>query len=409
MDKHAYIDLYILEAYNARFSGYNTFREEFLKGIMQNERFHLHIVLEESPIEAIKEERKNAITYLYLPKINQNKFEVLESYLKAAIKPTPKMVFFSNFFPAIFNVKAIKKLFPQAKIIHIIHDFPWLSIFLGNETLYMDYIHHNKKNRLSPQEDRFVRYCTYDIMESFQSIDKVVSLCETTAGMLKDFYLLDPEKICLIPNGMEDYTVHYGKSEPSSIKQKYHLPQDGLLIVMVGRLTRPKGADRIFELLNRIDPSIKYYLIYAGEDDIYKWIPSDRADSVLSLGFKNRSEMMEIYSVSDLGLFPSRHEQCSYVGIELLMYNIPVITTPSYGVKDMFHAENSIVISDSQKVITLKEIESKKGAARDAYLKNYTSERMGKDYRSLIRELIISGMDIPNSGCKTMCFKSTKG
>lgn len=388
MDKHDCIDIYILEAYNARFSGYNTFRKEFVKGLMQCERFNLHIIIEEFPTEQIRKEKKEGITYLYIPKTNQNKFAALESYLGAAIQDTPKMLFFSNFFPAIFNVKAIKKLFPQAKIIHVIHDFPWLPLFSGNETSYIDYLHSSEKSILSPQDDKFVRYCTYDMLESFQSMDILISLCETTYDMLKNFYDVPEGKIRLIPNGMEDYTVHSRNSDRYHIKQKHNLPQDELLILMAGRLTRSKGADRIVELLNRIDPSLKYHLIYVGEDDIYRWIPSAMTDSVISLGFKSHSEMFEIYSVSDLGLFPSRHEQCSYTGIELLMYNIPVIATPAYGVRDMFDSTNSIVLSDFQQVISLAEIESKRGLARESYLKKYTSERMINDYTSLIHELM---------------------
>lgn len=389
MDKHFRVDIYILEAYDTHFSGYKTFQEEFLKGLVQCDRFKLHIIIEDYLITSAKKKIENSISYIYIPKIIQNKFETLEYYLKTTIEDTPKMVFFSNFLPAIFNVKAIKKLFPHAKIIHIIHDFPWLSIFSGNEVRYMDYIQNREKQHiLCPRDDKFVRYCTYDIVESFDSIDIIVSLCKSTYCMLKDFYEVDKKKIRLIPNGMKDYSVRNLNSEHFYIKQKYGIPESGLLILVVGRLTHSKGADRIVKLLNRIDASIKYYLIYVGEDDIYKWMPLEMANSIISLGFKSRLDMFEIYSVCNLGVFPSRFEQCSYAGIEFLMYGIPVITTPSYGVRDMFNSENSFVIPDYQDVISLEDIETKKRSARDFYLKNYTSERMINDYISLIVELV---------------------
>lgn len=388
MDEHFRVNIYILEAYNTHFSGYKTFLEEFLKGLVQCDRFKLHIIIEDYSIISAKKEIENSISYIYIPKITQNKFEMLEYYLKNMIENTPKMVFFSNFLPAIFNVKAINKLFPHAKIIHIIHDFPWLSIFSGNEKNYIDYIQNREKHNLCPRDDKFVRYCTYDIVESFNSIDIIVSLCKSTYCMLKDFYGVNQEKIRLIPNGMKDYSVRHLNTEHSYIKQKYCLPENGLLILMVGRLTHSKGADRIVNLLNRIDASIKYYLIYVGEDDIYQWMPLEMTNSIISLGFKSRLDMFEIYSVCDLGVFPSRFEQCSYAGIEFLMYGIPVITTSSYGVRDMFNADNSFIISDYQDIISLEDIETKKRNVRDFYLNNYTSERMINDYISLIIELV---------------------
>lgn len=388
MDEHFRVDIYILEVYDTHFSGYKTFQEEFLKGLMQCNMFNLHIIIEDYSIISVKKEIKNSISYIYIPKITRNKFEVLEYYLKTMIENTPKMVFFSNFLPAIFNVKAIKKIFPHAKIIHIIHDLPWLSIFSGNEINYMDYIQNREKHILCPRDDKFVRYCTYDIVESFNSIDIIVSLCKSTYCILNDFYGVDQEKIRLIPNGMKDYSACHLNSEYFNIKQKYNLPECGLLILMVGRLTHSKGADRIVKLLNRIDASKKFYLIYVGEDDIYQWMPLEMADLTISLGFKSRLDMFEIYSVCDLGVFPSRFEQCSYAGIEFLMYGIPVITTPSYGVRDMFNSENSFVIPDYQDVISFEDIEIKKRNVRNFYLKNYTSERMINDYISLIIELV---------------------
>ena len=90
-----------------------------------------------------------------------------------------------------------------------------------------------------------------------------------------------------------------------------------------------------------------------------------------------------------MGLFPSRHEQCSYVGIEFLMNGIPVIYVPDYGIRDMFRKEFSFEYSASTySMITIGQIEAKKLAARNEYLKNYTAEKMNSRYVSLFRELI---------------------
>lgn len=377
----------MLAVYSERFSGYDTFQEEFLKGMQQQEGFNLHVIVEEYPTKEVRKEEKGGISYIYIPQIGENRFEVLEFYLGSAIESNAKMVFLSNFFPAIFNVKAIKNLFPHARLIHVVHDFPWLSRFMGNEKEYMDYIQNGREYLLSTQDERFIRYCTYDIIESFKSIDMIISLCESTYRMLTDFYGISPKKIRLIRNGMADYMVHHKADEYQHIRLKYNLPLSETLVLLVGRLTRSKGADRISTLLNCINSLAKWRLVYAGPDDIYKWIPTPMVDLVVSLGFRNRQEMLEIYSAVDLGLLPSRHEQCSYSGIEFLMHDIPVIVTPAYGVKDMFHTGNAIVIFNAHQQITTEEIETKKGWARDSYLKNYTNEKMNRQYVSLITKL----------------------
>lgn len=97
--------------------------------------------------------------------------------------------------------------------------------------------------------------------------------------------------------------------------------------------------------------------------------------------------MLELYSITQLGLFPSYHEQCSYVGIEFLMHGIPVIATSAYGVRDMFHPDNAFIVSNTIKPITVEAIKSKRNHARKTYLKNYTNINMCKQYASLIIEL----------------------
>lgn len=382
------IDVYLLDAYNTSYSGYDTFRKEFLDGMKRWNFLNLHVIVEDSPEQQLVKKKEKDITYIYFPKIREKRFSVLEYYMKECIAPATNMVFISNSFPAIFNVKTIRKLFPKAKIIHIVHDLPWLTIFNGNETAYMNYMQSDENEILSPQEDKFVRYCTYDIVTSFREIDRIISLCQSTYQLLTDFYDIPSEKVRLIANGMKDYSMQYQEKENYAIRKKYGLPESELLVLLAGRLTYSKGANRIEKLLDQIAPSVNYKLIYAGSSDIYQWISPKMSKSVIPLGFKKHSEMLELYSITQLGLFPSYHEQCSYVGIEFLMHGIPVITTPAYGVKDMFHQENAFIVSDIATPITEKAIKSKQNQAKASYLKYYTNEKMCKQYVSLIIELI---------------------
>ena len=381
------IDVYLLEAHNTSYSGYDTFRKEFLDGMKQWNFLNLHVIVEDSPEQQLVKKKEENITYIYFPRIREKRFSILEHYMKECIKPTNNMIFISNSFPAIFNVKTIRKLFPKAKIMHIVHDLPWLTIFNGNETAYMNYIQSDENEILSPQEDKFVRYCTYDIITSFREIDMIISLCQSTYQLITDFYEITSKKVRLIANGMKDYSMQYQEKKSYAIRKKYGLPKTELLILLVGRLTYSKGANKIEKLLDQIAPSLNYKLIYAGSSDIYQWISPKMTKSVIPLGFKKRSEMLELYSITQLGLFPSYHEQCSYVGIEFLMHGIPVIATSAYGVRDMFHPDNAFIVSNTIKPITVEAIKSKRNHARKTYLKNYTNINMCKQYASLIIEL----------------------
>ena len=115
--------------------------------------------------------------------------------MEKAVSHSSEMIFVSNFCPVIFNIKAIRKLFPHAKFVHVIHDLPWLTVFGGDENAYMDYIMGHETSSVNSRDGKFVKYCTYDIVESFKQADMIVCLCESTYQMLTDFYGIAHEKI----------------------------------------------------------------------------------------------------------------------------------------------------------------------------------------------------------------------
>lgn len=48
--------------------------------------------------------------------------------------------------------------------------------------------------------------------------------------------------------------------------------------------------------------------------------------------------------MADIGIFSSYAEQCSYVGIEMMMHGLPIVASDSYGVRNMFNdRENALV------------------------------------------------------------------
>ncbi len=383
------IDIYLLEVYETNYSGYNTFRDELIRGLSCLEMFVVHIIVENCPIASVRKFTKEGIYYIHFPEIKIHKFEILESFFREAIYPSSKMVFLSNFFPAIFNITTIKRVFPHSKIIHIVHDLPWLTVFKGDVEKYIDFFYDKADFILSPQQEKFVRYCTYDIIESFKFIHKVICLCEDTYNFFNRIYGIPLDKLYIIPNGLEDQFSTLSEQSKFEIKNEYGLPHNTTLLLMVGRLTYSKGIDRIGTLIDFFNETFESWkIIYIGNDDIKKYIPSRVLDSVISLGFMPHTEIYKIYSVVDFGLLLSRHEQCSYVGIEMLMFGVPAITTLSYGVRNMFNHENAIIFSEvSNNFKSLIYSENIRVKARKLYLQNYTYKHMINCYTNFIKNI----------------------
>ena len=123
---------------------------------------------------------------------------------------------------------------------------------------------------------------------------------------------------------------------------------------------------------------------------------------MIFFGYLERDELFDIYQISDIGVLPSMHEQCSYTAIEMMMFGLPFITTDTTGLNEMavsnelkvklhYSNRNAYVSSDSlaSKIIHL--LNSKNEGilfdkSRNSYLKYYAennSIKMELLYKSL--------------------------
>ena len=72
-----------------------------------------------------------------------------------------------------------------------------------------------------------------------------------------------------------------------------------------------------------------------GEYDMYMKECENIWTHVTWTGLLSKDKLYELYSIADIGVMPSFHEQCSYVAIEMMMYGLPVIGSTSTGLKEM--------------------------------------------------------------------------
>lgn len=109
--------------------------------------------------------------------------------------------------------------------------------------------------------------------------------------------------------------------------------------------------------------------------------------------------------MADIGIVPSYYEQCSYTGIEMQMFGLPIVASNSFGVRCMFKDTNAIVYSihrsDTKstiaelsdkiiKILTLPKanIEKLKNISRSQYESTYTHDKMKAKYKQMFSSLL---------------------
>ena len=157
--------------------------------------------------------------------------------------------------------------------------------------------------------------------------------------------LYDEKKSCVIWNGsasgvnLEKFDISKKKIWCKEIREKYSIPSDALVYIFVGRVTRDKGINELFEASKRILATYpNTYLMLVGNNEVnetvdptlYRW--SMECERVIYCGFTNKVE--KYLAASDVYVLPSYREGFGSAVIEAEAMGVPVIVSDIPGPTD---------------------------------------------------------------------------
>jgi glycosyltransferase len=254
--------------------------------------------------------------------------------LQLRIPDATNLIFHLNFMQSRTLVDALKRVF-RCKTILAVHYFGWCFSLSGNVSRFGHTIGKNGETGGDSLVSAVIE--SYREEKRFlDAVDKVLCLSESACTLLKEYYQMPPNRLQVVYNGLSDTACH--RKEKTELQQRFGLPCDAPVILFVGRLEYSKGITclvRAFRIVLEHIPSCRLILAGNGSyDDCLKecagvW------PNVHFTGFVPPSTLDELYEVADIGVMPSFHEQCSYVGIEMMMHGIPVIASSSTGLREM--------------------------------------------------------------------------
>ena len=377
--------IYLLDIYEKNISGFTTYKQELFSCLKGYEDFRAyHIVLKFPTDEFFIDSKEGVITF-YIPEIyGDNNVYTITALLKLYILNSPDNIFIQNFAPAYPLLRILKETFPLCKIVYVIHDFMWATYLMGDVEYYKKII----AGEMSCKNDSLIFKLYKDGLNSFAISDKIICLSEDTFKLLVGTYFIAPSKIRLIPNGLKDSYVKYNPN----IRQQYNILKDDKVILFVGRVCQQKGALDLLAAFKSIVSIIpNCWLMIAGSIDnaSISVIEDCVRTHILILGVLSKERLYDLYQMADIGIVPSYYEQCSYTGIEMQMFGLPIVASNSFGVRCMFKDTNAIVYSihrsDTKstiaelsdkiiKILTLPKanIEKLKNISRSQYESTYT-------------------------------------
>lgn len=352
---------------------------------------------------------ENSIRTISIPYIAFGSFRINKGVcrlLKLYVSDSKNLVFHFHYVQSGNLLDCIKIYFPLSKSIYTIHYLTWSNELLGNVKLFEKIIRNqgceNIKRRYGYIIDSFKAEKLF-----FEKFDCVICLSDDTFKLVKKRYEIE-NSIRLIPNGLRNRNRHISEKQKYEMRKKMFIDPEEKILLFVGRIDPVKGIDHLivgFDELIQQYPNFRLLIVGSGAiNDLLHKCKNSWAKLTLT-GRIDKKVLYKLYSIADIAVFPSFYEECSYVGIEMLMHGLPIVASDGYNVKNMFYdgvnskiakienwnkntpfgvnlKESIVYIMNDDKYKSKLKINAKR-----TYWSKYSIENMQKGYLELLNSL----------------------
>lgn len=184
----------------------------------------------------------------------------------------------------------------------------------------------------SPRKNWLIYYPIERILSSF--CDYIVTINKEDYARAKTFHC---KNVRYIPGvGVDIHNIQSMVIDKAEKKTSIGVPSDSLLIISAGELIPRKNHEVIIRALAKVNDPKTYYAI-AGKGPLREELLElakelNLTERVKLLGF--RTDIFELYHVSDISAFPSRIEGLGLAGIEAMAAGIPLVSSNVHGILD---------------------------------------------------------------------------
>lgn len=340
------------------------------------------------------------------------KFPVLKNKIKerSVVNTLPlyienlgESVVFFNYTIQFRFAKILKERYSNINTVGIIHSLWWIWSMKGKENLFQKRVIINRsKPEFKPIYDGLV-----EDRGDIEFIDRVIALSDDSSKTMRTIYKVDKSKIMIIPNGIKNIYKKVDNNQIHNIKRELLIDPKHKVILYVGRIDSMKGIDVLVSAFNRIVSQRDDCILVVVGDGNFNVISScikRSASKIIFTGKISSEDVVKWYRIADVGVLPTLSEECSFVGIEMMMHGLPIVSTNGRGVRNMFHnMENSLTVNcyglKSQfengiyeaimKILCDDELSNTlRVKSHQYYLDNYQYKTMSKNYLSLVDDLM---------------------
>lgn len=272
----------------------------------------------------------------YIPLVGLTPEDVNTDYIKSCLyvllsftKDNPEQFFLFNHYIPSECLQFMKTRWPQTTYIYAAHFFD---------------------PQIIPEPDQIA---------FLGEVDRIICLSgDTLHSMIKNLQI-NPAKLELIYNGKKDDSKPITQMQRNAIRRSLYVRPEEIVLLFVGRIDMFKGIGHVlttFEQLVEWNENCHLFIIGDGAWEEYAPYCKRTWGRISFTGKLNEDQLIQFYRIADIGLILSYHEQCSFVGIEMMMHGLPAIVSSAPGLNEMFTEG----IDTIRKVTVSPEVQKKK-------------------------------------------------
>ena len=279
----------------------------------------------------------------------------------------------------LYGLKIAKKR--KLPIVGIYHtDFP-------------KYVYKNTKSNIMKKISiKFMQYF-------YKNFSLVIARSKEYISTICNDIKLDSSKVKFLKYGI-DIKKFNPSFKNNSIWKNYGINKNHLKFLYVGRITKEKNIEFLFEVWKQIFKKYKNIsLIMVGSGEIEKYKKITKNNNIFFLGHKEKKELSTIYASSDYFIFPSTTDTLGQVVMEALASGTPAIVSDVGGPKNIINGSDKqvgyIIEHDNldiwknqiEKIIKSNNLKQLSNNAK-WYMDNHSIKKSYEDYIALHKAVL---------------------
>lgn len=351
-----------VDARMLKMSGIGT----YIKNLMKNDCYQIALGNKEDIKELNKIDENNIIEF-------DSKIYGIKEQLKFPYKKLKKMK------PDILHVPHYNvPIFYRGKMVVTIHDLTHLKLkqFLPNKFAYL--------------------YAKFMMWVAIKKSSVVLTVSENSKQDILQYFKVNPDKIKVIYNGVGEEFRKKSKDEIDYLYEKYNIPRNKKILMYAGNLKPHKNIEKLLEAFSLLEDKENYVLLIVGKAFENYTVLDEKEkqlgikDFIINTGSLTQEQIIDVYNLADLFIFPSLYEGFGLPIIEALACGTKVISSntsslPEVGgdVIEYFDPNNAREICEKIKASEHIEFNEEKV---EKWLKNFDWKKISEEVKSNFNE-----------------------